>query len=280
MSEAYDQLYRVIPQILSVPTAADLMSLNRERATASKDALKMAMAAEAKNADAMSMATSAATTANQQHEYINLSAERNRRVVLLLRALNLLLMKPPHIPVNRLAAFAKRISMYSIHQPPHIAMALMSFVRGLAQKRPALVDMIAQCPALVAGPGRYNPDTDSPDHAFAQNSIMWEWCLFNDSYHPTLRTFANVVQKTALMSQDPMMKKPAGLTESMLVLVNKHLTGQPEEILKMHDTSLGTFNPPPTEPKAKKRKYNTPTEEENEYEGQEYDSDHEMGDDD
>jgi nucleolar complex protein 3 len=253
MSEAYDHLYRVIPDVLSVPTAADLTSLSRERAMAQKDAIKTSNV-DVANFDTMSMATSAATTANIQHEYINLAAERNRRVTLLLRALQLLLMKPQSIPIPRLAAFAKRLSTYSIHQPPHIAMALISFVRGLSQKRSTLVDMIAQSPALVAGPGKYNPNTNSPDHAFAQNSVMWEWCLCNDSYHPTLRTFTTVVQKTALMAQDPLMKKPPGLTTSMLNSVNRQLTSQPEDILKMHDTSLGTFNPPPAEPQSKKRK--------------------------
>jgi len=33
-----------------------------------------------------------------------------------------------------------------VHQPPHIAMALMSFVRQLAQKRPYLADLIAEGP--------------------------------------------------------------------------------------------------------------------------------------
>uniref|UniRef100_A0A7S1IMW2 Nucleolar complex protein 3 homolog n=1 Tax=Eutreptiella gymnastica TaxID=73025 RepID=A0A7S1IMW2_9EUGL len=255
---AYDHLYRVIPSVLSTPTAADLVSFRRERASTIKKAERKeedgARLKPGQDAETMSLATSMATTVDLSHEYINACSERNRRVNLLFKACEILLLKPKFLPTGRAAAFAKQLSLYAAHQPPHIAMAIVGMVRQMSQRRSYLADLISESPEGNAGTGVYNPFTDAPDFAHAEGAIMWELCLLAKSYHPTLSRYCNVVQKTAQEARDPLMKRHAGLTNHVVEGVGSLLRSEPSDLLKLHDTSLGNFNPPIQEPPTKKRK--------------------------
>jgi len=137
-------------------------------------------------------------------------------VTLLLKACDILLMRPKFITVNRVTAFAKRLSLYSAHQPPHIAMALMGFIRQLSQKRSYLADLISESPEDNAGNAEYNPNAQEPEFAQADGAIMWEWCLLTKSYHPTLSRYTLAVQKMAQEVRDPLMKRPASLTHAVM----------------------------------------------------------------
>jgi nucleolar complex protein 3 len=256
---AFGHLYRIIPEILSTPQARDLVSFRRERASTIKKAERAERLGNQKatpNDDTMSLASSMVTSVDLSHEYINACAERNRRVALLLKACEILLLKPKSLPPARVCAFAKLLSTYAVHQPPHIAMALMSFVRQLAQKRPYLADLIAEGPEANAGTGVYNPETEEPDHAHAEGAIFWEWCLLSKAYHPMLSRFAPIVQKTAPALRDPLAPREKSLKNEAMAHIGPLLRSTPMELLQEYDVSLGIFTPPITEPPTKKRRPN------------------------
>eukprot|EP00667_Euglena_gracilis_P004825 EG_transcript_4855 len=251
---AYGHLYRVIPAILSTPQARDLVSFRRERAQTIKKAEKTGPEKTSPNDETMSLASSMVTTVDLSHEYINACAERNRRVTLLLKACEILLLKPKYLPTSRVSAFAKQLAMHAVHQPPHIAMALVGFVRQLAQKRTYLADLISESPESNAGVGVYNPDTLEPDHAQAEGAIFWEWGLLRKSFHPLLQRYVPVVQKTAQELRDPMKRRDATLRNATMAHIGGLLRCPPLELLQKHDVSLGAFAPPIEEPPSKKRK--------------------------
>ncbi|KAJ3089734.1 Nucleolar complex protein 3, partial [Quaeritorhiza haematococci] len=108
---------------------------------------------------------------------------------LVLHGFELLLCKKKQVPVERAAAFAKRLAAVSLHLPSNAALACLCMLRSLFLKYPRLEPLLETDGRL--GTGVYRPLLDDPDlcNAFATN--IWELTPLMTHYHPTVRKSAS-----------------------------------------------------------------------------------------
>ncbi|KAI9010651.1 nucleolar complex-associated protein-domain-containing protein [Hyaloraphidium curvatum] len=106
-------------------------------------------------------------------------------LVLLLRGLELFLLKRKEPALDRVAAFGKRVLTASLQLDEQGAAACLAFVRSLLVRYPKLASMM-EPDDKVAGQGVYLPEIPDPDIAHGLSSTFWELALHHKSFHPAV----------------------------------------------------------------------------------------------
>jgi len=95
-----------------------------------------------------------------------------------------------NVPKDRLLAFAKRLLLVSLSLPAHGALAIVHLVNRVANKHPAVKNLIDTELPETLGIGVYQPELEDPDHANAITASAWEAMLHSASYHPYLSEYS------------------------------------------------------------------------------------------
>ncbi|TPX57465.1 hypothetical protein PhCBS80983_g03803 [Powellomyces hirtus] len=159
---------------------------------------------------------------------MHLESRSGSEIELALQGFELLFYKKRAVPVERVAAFVKRMASLALHLPPHAVLACLSIIRSLIIRFPRLESLLDAEGRI--GTGVYRPMLEDPElsNPFATN--MWELSLFLHHYHPTVRTMAKHVASTVSITQK-------GTTQ----VANVHkplpgsLAGPPREFLTSYD---------------------------------------------
>jgi hypothetical protein len=133
-----------------------------------------------------------------------------------LEALGLLLTEQRNVPLDRLAAFVKRIATTGLlHLPPHAAAGCLVTIAALIQRYPRLSNLMAGEQGVGAA-GTYMPELDEPDHCNAWATSLWELAALQISphYHPQLAKLA----AQFLGGSDPKLLKVRSAHELALAL--------------------------------------------------------------
>ncbi|KAJ1948084.1 hypothetical protein IWQ62_006947 [Dispira parvispora] len=104
---------------------------------------------------------------------------------LLLKALEILFFKRERVPMDRAAAFAKRILMTCVHFPPNVTVKCIALVRMLVTKYSRLDQLLSSTETLSSG--IYHLELPDPDLCNPFASCMWEIHALLKHYHPKVR---------------------------------------------------------------------------------------------
>ncbi|TPX44216.1 hypothetical protein SeLEV6574_g04632 [Synchytrium endobioticum] len=121
---------------------------------------------------------------------VNLDARKDL-VLLLLTGLELMLLKKKQVPIDRVAAFAKRVASLSTQLPSHGTMACLGILRSLLIKYPKLGLMLDAEGRI--GTGEYKAMLDDPDLCNAFATSLYEFHTLRYHYHPYVRDMARHV---------------------------------------------------------------------------------------
>ncbi|EDQ88262.1 uncharacterized protein MONBRDRAFT_32917 [Monosiga brevicollis MX1] len=103
---------------------------------------------------------------------------------LALDCINSTLLRRVEISVERVAAFAKRLLVVSLHMEHHNEVAALVMVKLLLQKYPRLQPMLDNDTLAT---GVYMPEMESPEHTNALTTALWELEFHQDGPgHPAL----------------------------------------------------------------------------------------------
>ena len=90
-----------------------------------------------------------------------------------IECLSLLLLEQKQIPLDRVAAFAKRIaSLFLLSMPPHIAVGAVWIISNIIKRYPGIMNLIVGEQG-VGATGQYMPELDEPDHCNAWATFLW-----------------------------------------------------------------------------------------------------------
>ncbi|KAI9101743.1 CBF/Mak21 family-domain-containing protein [Phlyctochytrium arcticum] len=120
-------------------------------------------------------------------------------IELALQGFELLFYKNRQIPVERVAAFVKRLAIVSLHLPAHATLACLAMIRSLIVRFPRLESLL-DAEGRV-GTGIYQPMLDDPELSNPFATSLWEMTLFMKHYHPTVAIFAKHVGNTIAHDQ-------------------------------------------------------------------------------
>ncbi|KAJ3331895.1 Nucleolar complex protein 3 [Blyttiomyces sp. JEL0837] len=112
-------------------------------------------------------------------------------VELVLIGMDILFCRKKQIPVDRAAAFLKRLATISLHLKPNAVLACLSLMRAILIKHSKLQQLLD--PEERLGTGAYKPFLDDPELCNPYATNLWELNLFMQHYHPTIRTFSRHV---------------------------------------------------------------------------------------
>ncbi|KAJ1654538.1 hypothetical protein IWQ61_005544 [Dispira simplex] len=116
---------------------------------------------------------------------ITQAAEVDSEADLLLKALEILFFKRERVPMDRAAAFAKRIIMTCVYFPPNVAAKCIALVRMLVTKYPRLDQLLSSTETLSSG--IYHRELPDPDLCNPFATCMWEIHALLKHYHPKVR---------------------------------------------------------------------------------------------
>ncbi|KAJ3174945.1 Nucleolar complex protein 3 [Geranomyces variabilis] len=166
---------------------------------------------------------------------VHLESRSGSEIELALQGFELLFYKKRAVPVERVAAFVKRLATVALHLPPHAVLACLSIIRSLVIRFPRLESLLDAEGRI--GTGVYRPLLEDPElsNPFATN--MWELSLFLHHYHPTVRTMAKHVASTVSITQ----KGATQVTNAHKPLPGA-LAGPPREFLSLYDPNPNAVN--------------------------------------
>ncbi|RKP09789.1 nucleolar complex-associated protein-domain-containing protein [Thamnocephalis sphaerospora] len=120
---------------------------------------------------------------------------------LVMRGLDALLLQRKHVPVERVAAFLKRIATASLHLSPAMAVQSLDRIRSVIQRKAQLDTLLSDEDGRL-GNGVHLPELDDPDLCNPLATSMWELALFKasalahpypDHYDPKVREHASAL---------------------------------------------------------------------------------------
>ena len=133
-----------------------------------------------------------------------------------LEALDLLLVAPKQLPIDRVAAFVKRIcSVPLLCLPAQAATGFLCVVSKLVRKYPRLQNMLGGEPG-VGSMGTYMPYLDMPDHANPWSTALWELPFLQMS--PVYQPYYQKLVAQFLASSSPEMLDAPNSSELALML--------------------------------------------------------------
>ncbi|KAI8825104.1 CBF/Mak21 family-domain-containing protein [Fimicolochytrium jonesii] len=132
-------------------------------------------------------------------EVVHMETRSGSEIELALQGFELLFYKKRAVPVERVAAFVKRLATIGLHLPAHATLACLAIIRSLIIRFPRLESLMDAEGRI--GTGVYRPLLEDPElsNPFATN--MWELTLLLHHYHPTVRTLAKHVAGTVSITQ-------------------------------------------------------------------------------
>lgn len=142
----------------------------------------------------------------------------------LLHCIRLMISNYRNLDINRVAAFCKRLTTICFGLPTNAALSIIITVQRLIQTFPTLrqlLDVVEDNKSASS----YNPYVNQPDICHATATSLWEFCLLEAHYHPT------VSERAA---------SAANGQGTQLI---------PLDVFSQFDTSLGGFNPSIPKPK-------------------------------
>eukprot|EP00756_Hemistasia_phaeocysticola_P033280 Hpha_TRINITY_DN16457_c6_g4::TRINITY_DN16457_c6_g4_i1::g.162733::m.162733/K14834/NOC3; nucleolar complex protein 3 len=223
ISSYYEDLYRVLPPALDCSSHHDEGSRVHEDKTGDD--------AEAEN-DAIS--TAASTRIGKAGQLVrNTLRERTERAALVIRACDLLLLHPKRVALPRVAAFSRRLGLYAVHTPPHIAVGILAFIRALGGKYPRLNEALGGAEEAGGG-GEFKFDGTQPDHACALTCAGWEMPIIPRIYHPLCSDYSTAVLR------DLRKSNPTASHHTAPLMGVNH-----SNAIRAFDISVGGFNPLP-----------------------------------
>eukprot|EP00760_Papus_ankaliazontas_P035556 PhM_4_TR7892/c0_g1_i1/m.63383/K14834/NOC3; nucleolar complex protein 3 len=240
LQEFHNALYRLIGDALELPKPAKTTApvTDGENDDSEIDETASTIASTTGGSTAFSIAKSMA-----ERRYVQNSPPQEwvYRAKLLLMACELLLVKMKRLPPVRIAAFVRKLSMYTTCVPPHIALGVYRMIQSLLSLNPAVTGIVVGGADNMIGTGEFNLEASSPDHANAMSSFVWELRSLRRSTHPTLRSMITHMTKEYCKA-----KKRPELLAQVPGTLDEH---DPVQVLLKFDASKGGFNPQPQAPK-------------------------------
>jgi len=134
------------------------------------------------------------------------------------------------VPVDRVAAFLKRLSILALNADTATTMGLLSISHYLLRKYPAVRQLLD---SDRTGVGKYIPELEDPQHCNAMSSTLWESALLMNHYHP-------IVSKTAkeVANLESSLQK-TNMTSSTL-----RVSDTARDVYQKYDFTGLKFNPP------------------------------------
>ena len=164
-------------------------------------------------------ADAAATAANDSGSSITAkgsSGESDVEVVAL-EALELLLCENKQVPIDRLAAFVKRIATVLLMCTPHsaISLAALAIIAACVRRHPKLYNLVGSEQG-IGSTGQYIADLPEPDHCNPWATALWELPFLQAENHYNTH-YAKVVAQF-LANSDPAILRAKSPRDLALVL--------------------------------------------------------------
>ncbi|KAI9033758.1 nucleolar complex-associated protein-domain-containing protein [Phycomyces nitens] len=112
---------------------------------------------------------------------------------LMIKSLELMFLKKRQIPINRMAAFAKRLAMSALYMPNKIVLQCLGIIHRLLQKDRRL-DALVQSEDRAAS-GVYLPLLGDPELCNPFGTSLYELFLYQNHYDPNVRALAQTLQE-------------------------------------------------------------------------------------
>ncbi|KAL0096487.1 nucleolar complex-associated protein-domain-containing protein [Phycomyces blakesleeanus] len=112
---------------------------------------------------------------------------------LMIKSLELMFLKKRQIPINRMAAFAKRLAMSALYMPNKIVLQCLGIIHRLLQKDRRL-DALVQSEDRAAS-GVYLPLLGDPELCNPFGTSLYELFLYQNHYDPSVRALAQTLQE-------------------------------------------------------------------------------------
>ncbi|KAF7728904.1 hypothetical protein EC973_005299 [Apophysomyces ossiformis] len=112
---------------------------------------------------------------------------------LLVRGLELMFLKKRQIPIDRMAAFIKRVSLTALHMPSKTVSHCLHLIEKLVKKDHRL-DALLQSEDRAAS-GVYMPLLEDPELCNPFGTNLYELFLYQDHYDPKVRALARTLQQ-------------------------------------------------------------------------------------
>ncbi|KAG0170744.1 hypothetical protein DFQ28_003874 [Apophysomyces sp. BC1034] len=120
-------------------------------------------------------------------------AQHDSESDLLVRGLELMFLKKRQMPIDRMAAFAKRFSLTALHMPSKTVVQCLNLVQRLVQKDHRL-DALLQSEDRAAS-GVYLPLLEDPELCNPFGTNLYELFLYQNHYDPKVRALAQALQQ-------------------------------------------------------------------------------------
>ncbi|KAJ1970488.1 hypothetical protein H4R35_005836 [Dimargaris xerosporica] len=104
---------------------------------------------------------------------------------MLLKTLEIMFFKRGKVPINRVAAFAKRLCTVGLHLPPNVLIKCVTLLRMLLSKYPRLDQLMSSEESLANG--MYLGELDDPELCNPFATSLWEIQALRKHYHPRVR---------------------------------------------------------------------------------------------
>lgn len=141
------------------------------------------------------MKNSSISPVQKESEFLSKKSE----LELLLHGFQLLFHRKKSMPLERVAAFVKRLATASLSMPKNAILASLSIIKSLMVKFPKLDVMFD---SEGGGNGIYSPFLDDPDLSNACATNLWELAQLRTHYDPLVRSFVdNIMEMTTIRYQ-------------------------------------------------------------------------------
>ena len=125
---------------------------------------------------------------------------------LLLQGFELMFNRKKSMPLERIAAFVKRLATSSLYMSSNGTLASLSIIKSLMIKFPKL-DVMFDSEA-GSGNGVYSPFLDDPDLSNATSANLWELTLLKTHYDPLIRSFIDNIMEMATIKYQSGNRRP------------------------------------------------------------------------
>ncbi|RKP25972.1 CBF/Mak21 family-domain-containing protein [Syncephalis pseudoplumigaleata] len=105
---------------------------------------------------------------------------------LVMRGLDALLLQRKHVPMERVAAFLKRMAIASLHMSPVMTTNALDRIRTVMTRKHQLDALLSDEEGRM-GNGVYRATLDDPDLCNPMATNLWELALLKDHYDPQVR---------------------------------------------------------------------------------------------
>lgn len=248
LSYFHEVLFRCLLEALDIPKSDGAHKAEAVEESSDVDDT----ASQGSTSSAGSLSSQAFSIANSmaQANFVqsNASKEWTFRVGLVLRAVDLLVLTQKHLPVSRVTALVRRMSLSLPTCPPHISLALLALIHRLILRYPAVGGIfIGGSDNVVVGRGAHNPEALQTASSNADSSFTWELSLLGKSYHPVLRSVSDAFCRH--------FHKVSKLKQGQAPVITKQLDALgPYEVIESYDPSMGELRPPPPLPESVRRR--------------------------